>query len=293
MLLSMGLYIGGNMAKLKKDYSTDNFGNKYGSIVEVEEAQIQPKQWNPPNCFQKLTANHVRAIKSIKSNPITIINGPAGSLKTFLALKCGVELLKNGYLDHYWYIRQNIYRPNEKQKGALPGKESEKLSPLLAPVLDNLNAIMPPGELKYFLDNQKIQCSDIDGVRGRSPLNCFIHCDEAQNVDLAGLLAVMTRKSFTSKLVITGDYTGQRDLNHRDFDAFEEVCNEFKDHPDFGVVHFNKSDILRDTTLISITEGFDRIQGRRKALPPTPLERIALVAETMLTHTTTPLQNAN
>ena len=42
-----------------------------------------------------------------------------------------------------------------------------------------------------------------------------------------------------------------------------------------------------------VNEGFDRIQGRRKALPPTPLERIAFVAETMLTHTTTPLQNAN
>jgi len=268
------------MAK-KKDYSIDNFGNKYGLIMDSPEPQIQPKEWTPPNCFQKLTPNHVKAIKSIESNPITIINGPAGSLKTFIALKIGIELMKSGKYDNYWYIRQNIFRPNEKQKGALPGSESEKLSPLIAPIKDNLNAIMPPGELKYFIDNQKIQCSDIDGIRGRSPLNCYIHCVEAQNVDLAGLLAVMTRKSFTSKLVITGDYNGQRDVSHSDFDAFEEVCNEFKRHPDFGIIHFTTDDILRDPVLKSIIQGFDRIQFKkdRQGKPLTAMERVAMGIE--------------
>lgn len=265
----------------KKDYSIDNFGNKYGLIMDNAEPQVHPKEWNPPNCFQKLTPNHVRAIKSIESKSITIINGPAGSLKTFLALKIGIELLKSGTYDNYWYIRQNIFRPNEKQKGALPGNESEKLSPLIAPIKDNLNAIMPPGELKWFIDNQKIQCSDIENVRGRSPLNTYIHCDEAQNVDLAGLLAVMTRKSFTSKLVITGDYNGQRDVSHSDFDAFEEVCNEFKNHPDFGIIHFTTDDILRDPVLKSIIHGFDKIQFKRdhQRKPLSAIERVAMGVE--------------
>lgn len=265
----------------RKDYSLDNFGNKYGVIMDSSETQIKPKEWNPPTCFQKLTSNHVRAIKSIENKPITIINGPAGSLKTFIALKLGVESLRYKKHDSYLYVRQNISRPNEKDKGALPGSESEKLSPLIAPIKDNLNAIMPPSELEYYLNNQKIQCSDIESIRGRSPLNCYIHCDEAQNVDLAGLLAVMTRKSFTSKLVITGDYHGQRDLNHRDFDAFEEVCNEFKSHPDFGIIHFNEDDILRDPVLKSIIQGFDRIQFKRdrQGTPLTAMERLAMGVE--------------
>ena len=266
------------MAK-RKDYGDQDFGNKYGLVVT--QSELPSKEWHPPSCFQKLSPNHVKAIKSIKDNPITIINGPAGSLKTFLALKIGVELMRMGVYDSYWYIRQNIYRPNEKNKGALPGNESEKLSNLIAPIKDNLYAIMPPGELKYYFDNQKIQCSDIDSIRGRSPLSSYIHCDEAQNVDLAGLLAVMTRKSFTSKLVITGDYSGQRDLNTRDFDAFEEVCDEFKYHSHFGVIHFTKEDILRDTLLKSVLDGFDNIQAKRdrKPLSLSPMERIALALE--------------
>jgi phosphate starvation-inducible PhoH-like protein len=266
------------MAK-RRDYGDQDFGNKHGlAMTEIKE--LPPKEWHPPNCFQRLTPNHVKAIKSIQDKPITIINGPAGSLKTFLALKIGIELMRVGKYDSYWYIRQNIYRPNEKQKGALPGNESEKLSPLIAPIKDNLNAIMPPGELKYYLDNQKIQCSDIESIRGRSPLSSYIHCDEAQNVDLAGLLAVMTRKSFTSKLVITGDYNGQRDLSTRDFDAFQEVCYEFRNHPDFGIIHFDNDDILRDPILKSVLDGFGRIQSKRD-MNPAPLSAMERIAHSL------------
>lgn len=219
--------------------------------------------WQPPDHFQQLTANHLRVIKAINTMPITIVNGPPGSLKTFLGVKTGMQLIKDCKYDKFLYVRQNIQRPNEKGLGFRPGEESEKLSPLLKPIEDNLNAIMPPGELDYELRVKRIEGSDMEMLRGRSPLDTVILVDECQNIDFDGLKCAMTRVSQSSKLIMCGDFKGQRDMHTSDFDAFEMVCEEFATVDGFAVINLNYGDILRNPLIRRIVEGFERIEGRR------------------------------
>jgi phosphate starvation-inducible PhoH-like protein len=223
------------------------------NVIEISHG------WHPPSSFKKLTSNHYRLIQSIKSNPITIVNGPAGSLKTFLSLQTAIALVADGWFNKILYIRQNIQRPNEKGLGFLPGEKSDKLSPLLRPIRDNLEAIMPLGQLEQFLAKGLIEGSDLETIRGRSPLNTILICDESQNVDLVGLETVMTRRAESSKLIMVGDYHGQRDINSRDFDAFELVCKEFAGV--FSLINFNKNDILRADSCKDVIEGFERIRA--------------------------------
>jgi len=217
--------------------------------------------WNPPQHFKQLTPNHRRIIQAINKFPITIIHGPAGTLKTFLAVQTGLQLIKDRQYDNFLYIRQNIQRPNEKSLGALPGEEGEKLSPLLGPIEDNLNAIVPPGELSYLLRTKRIKASCIEAIRGRSPLNSILHLDEAQNADTNALKCVMTRLPESSKLIITGDFRGQRDLGGKDFDGFEEVCKVFAKNPKFFVIGLGENDIRRNPLIIDILEGFAEIES--------------------------------
>lgn len=226
-------------------------------------AKRQSNGWQPPGHFQALTSNHLRVIKAINTMPITIVNGPPGSLKTFLGVKTLHQQVKDGKLDKFLYVRQNIQRPNEKGLGFRPGEESEKLSPLLKPIEDNLNAIMPPGELDYELRIKRIEGSDMEMLRGRSPLNTGILVDECQNVDFDGLKCAMTRLSQSSKLVMCGDFKGQRDMHSSDFDAFEMVCKEFAGEDGFAVINLNYDDILRNPLIVRIVEGFERIEQRR------------------------------
>jgi phosphate starvation-inducible PhoH-like protein len=223
------------------------------------------KQWQSPPNFKPLTANHLHLLKVIERSPITIVSGPAGSLKTFLALQYGLRSMKEGEYDRYIYARQNIKRPNEKELGSLPGVEALKLDPLIAPILDNLAALVPPGELSYLSEKGKIKGSDINMIRGRSPLNSFIHLDEAQNCDLPAIKAVMTRKATSSKLVITGDFVDQKDVEGDPaFDAFEYVCRKFASHPRIKVVTLTKDDILRDELITDILDIFDDIKREMK-----------------------------
>lgn len=217
-------------------------------------------QWRSPAHFKRLTANHERVIQSIYRHPVTIVNGPAGSLKTFLSLQTSLKLIKQGQYEKILYIRQNIQRPNEKGLGFRPGEESEKLSPLLKPIEDNLNALVPPGELDYLLRAKKIEGSDIEMIRGRSPLDTILILDEAQNADLMALETVMTRKPESSKLILLGDFKGQRDLFSREFDAFELVCQEFARRSPFSVINLNYGDILRDPLIREIIDAFSNIR---------------------------------
>jgi predicted ribonuclease YlaK len=223
-----------------------------------------PHQWRSPSHFKRLTANHERIIQSIHRNPVTIINGPAGSLKTFLALQTSLKLVKQGLYEKILYIRQNIQRPNEKGLGFRPGEESEKLSPLLKPIEDNLTALVPPGELDYLLKTKRIEGSDVEMIRGRSPLETILVLDEAQNADLTALETVMTRKPESSKLILLGDFKGQRDLFSREFDAFELVCEEFSRRSPFCVINLNYNDILRDPLIREIIDAFSTIRDRLK-----------------------------
>lgn len=226
------------------------------NVVEIARG------WNPPQHFKALTPNHRRIIQSINKFPVTIIHGPAGSLKTFLAVQTGLQLIKGRQYEKFLYIRQNIQRPNEKSLGALPGEEGEKLSPLLKPIEDNLNAIVPPGELSYLLRTKRIEASCIESIRGRSPLSTILHLDEAQNSDTNALKCVMTRVSESSKLIITGDFEGQRDLYSEGFDAFEKVCKVFSNKPNFSVIGLGHQDILRNPLIVSILEGFAEIETK-------------------------------
>jgi phosphate starvation-inducible PhoH-like protein len=220
------------------------------------------QHWQQPQHFKALTANHRRMVRSIHENDITIVHGCAGTLKTFLALQTGLKLIKDRRFEKFIYARQNIQRPNEKGLGFRPGEESEKLSPLLKPIEDNLAAIAPPGEIDYLLRTKRIEGTDLEMLRGRSPLNAVIHLDEAQNTDLNGLLCVMTRLPESSKLILTGDFKGQRDIDSREFGAFAGVCREFKSHPRMAVIGFAQDDILRNELIKDILEGFDRIKAK-------------------------------
>lgn len=219
--------------------------------------------WHPPEHFQQLTANHLRVIRAINTMPITIVNGPPGTLKTFLSLKTLHQQVKDTKLDKLLYVRQNIQRPNEKGLGFRPGVESEKLSPLLKPIEDNLIAIMPPGELDYELRIKRIEGSDMEMLRGRSPLHTGILVDECQNIDFDGLKCALTRLSSSSRMVLCGDFKGQRDMHSKDFDAFEMVCKEFNGVDGFAVINLNYDDILRNPLIRHIVEGFERIEQRR------------------------------
>ena len=161
--------------------------------------------------------------------PLVIVRGMAGTAKTFYSLAVGLEkLLCEGQNE---YRRILICRPNAQfdlDIGFLPGDEQEKISPLLRPVMDNLEQLIDSNDAERYRDEAAlqdkireifargiIQAEAMNFIRGRSIAQTYLIIDEAQNMTPAQVKGVITRAGKGTKIILLGD-PGQIDRPYLD-----------------------------------------------------------------------------
>lgn len=151
--------------------------------------------------------------------PLVILSGQAGTAKTFLSIACGMDQLMDTY-EQIIATRNNV--EFDKDIGALPGDETEKVSPLLRGVTDNLRTYFkiqsgsrtshPQTDVSEvnqiigdYLDSGKISIESMGFMRGRSITNSFLILDECQNATPLQVMGIVTRAAAGCKIVICGD----------------------------------------------------------------------------------------
>ena len=88
--------------------------------------------------------------------PLVIVKGMAGTSKTFYSLAVGLEKVLNHPSGEYRRIL--ICRPNaqfDDDIGFLPGDEQEKISPLMRPIMDNLEQLIDSNEEERYKDENE------------------------------------------------------------------------------------------------------------------------------------------
>ena len=148
-----------------------------------------------------------------------IVKGMAGTAKTFYSLAVGLEKLLNNPTGEYRRIL--ICRPNaqfDDDIGFLPGDEQEKISPLMRPVIDNLEQLIDSSEEERFQDEEElsgkieevfargiIQAEALNFIRGRSFVKTYLIVDEAQNTTPNQIKGIITRAGKGTKVILLGD----------------------------------------------------------------------------------------
>ena len=143
----------------------------------------------------------------------------AGTSKTFYSLAVGLEKLLNHPTGEYRRIL--ISRPNaqfDSDVGFLPGDEQEKISPLMRPVIDNLEQLIDSNEEERYKNEAElqgkmeeifargiIQAEALNFIRGRSFVNTYLIIDEAQNMTPNQIKGIITRAGRGTKIILLGD----------------------------------------------------------------------------------------
>jgi len=142
---------------------------------------------------------------------VTLI-GKAGSGKTLCAIAAGLQQTMEdlGLYGEPSYSRLVVSRPVQplgKDIGFLPGTLTEKMSPWLTPIQDNLQFLMGNDKLtlEMYMDRGKIEIEALTYIRGRSICNAYIIIDEAQNLTIHELKTIITRVGEGTKIILTGD----------------------------------------------------------------------------------------
>lgn len=187
------------MIKLVKDNNLRGFNNVRGR-----------------NLSQKLLIHALLAPP--EQIPLVIAKGPAGTGKTMLAIACGLEDTYTGYderrYDQVLITRTNVISDNDL--GFLPGTLEEKMDPLVAPFMDNLQQIfagqgkdrdleVAKQQMDYVIQKEIVKIASVGYMRGRSISNSYLIVDEAQNMSVQQALEIVSRAGMGTKVVLLGD----------------------------------------------------------------------------------------
>ncbi len=189
---------------------------------------------------------------------VVFITGPAGTSKTWLAVYCGLLLMRQRRVSHLTFVR-TVIESASKSLGALPGEADQKMAPYLMPLMDKLEEMLPSAEVKRLINEERAEGRPINYLRGASLNAQFIIADEAQNFTVKELTTLLTRIGKYSKMVIVGD-PEQSDVNGASgLHPLAEWFNQ-PSHQEHGIhcVTLTSEDIVRSGIVRHIVEELSR-----------------------------------
>ena len=196
------------------------------------------------------TAGQKELVQSIWANDITVVSGAAGVGKTLMTLQTFLDLMEHKHIQKIVCIRL-ISDTCEEHLGALPGGKDEKLSPFLAPVVDNLKQLMKPGEINYLIEHEKIEVVPVSHVRGRTFVDCGVLVDEVQNMTNHMVLSILTRIGERSRMVLCGDPEQVDIPNRNGINYAQRLLDGLKGT---GSIYLDDSNIMRHPLIAGILQ---------------------------------------
>ncbi len=188
-----------------------------GMIKRLDYKKSSPYGVKPRNAGQYFLQEAL--MQPAEKAPLVIVKGMAGTSKTFYSLAVGLEKLLNNPSGEYRRIL--ICRPNaqfDSDIGFLPGDEQEKISPLMRPIIDNLEQLIDSNEEERYKDEAElqgkideifgrnlIQMEALNFIRGRSIVKTYLIIDEAQNMTPNQVKGIITRAGKDTKIILLGD----------------------------------------------------------------------------------------
>lgn len=206
---------------------------------------------NIPNLKEPRNDNQRNIIHSIKTNIVTIIEGPAGTGKTAISASVACELLLTNKIGRI-ILSRPIVEAGE-HLGHLPGTFEQKTSPYLYPLFAEMKEVVGEDRFNEWNAAKLIEIVPVAYMRGRTHKDCIVILDEAQNMTYKQLKLVITRIGENSKLIIDGD-VNQSDLIHHRQGGLETFINKLDNLPGVGIIKMTKADIVRHPLITTMLE---------------------------------------
>lgn len=236
MTIEKGGNVKGRVQRTRKVKETAGKGR------EISEKHLEDRKTNfvavkPMNDLQ---AEYIRMCKEL---PVVIATGYAGSSKTYIPTCIAAEKWYLGEIDKIYLLRPAV--SDSASLGFFGGSLIEKSKNWLMPVLDTLYEKLGKSVVDLAIERGDIEPIPLQVIKGRSLKNCFIICEEAEDITQKEFIKIITRGGVNSTLVLAGDIL-QTDL--KSSNGLQLAIELYGENPDlpWGFVDFNRpSDIVR------------------------------------------------
>lgn len=195
--------------------------------------------------------------ETLSNSQITICSGPAGVGKSYIAMKCAIDLLGDPTTPYEKII---IVRPAveaEEKLGSLPGDLEEKLDPYIFPSYYLLNKIIGKENREKLKEIEAIEVFALAYMRGMNIDNSILIFEEAQNSTPNQMKLLLTRIGFNSKFFISGDLEQTDRYKDKRMSGLYDAIQKFKGISDIGTHEFDSVDVVRNPIITQILKKYE------------------------------------
>jgi phosphate starvation-inducible PhoH-like protein len=190
-------------------------------------------------------------------NQITLCTGPAGVGKSYIAMKCAIDLLVDPETPYEKII---IVRPAveaEEKLGSLPGNVEEKLDPYIFPSYYLLNKIVGKDIREKLKEIESIEVFALAYMRGMNIDNSILIFEEAQNSTPSQMKLLLTRIGFNSKFFISGDLEQFDRHKDKTQTGLWDAMKKFQNFENIGIHEFEDTDVVRNPIITRILKRYE------------------------------------
>ena len=231
--------------------SSNNGDEQYRSKKEIISAIIKRKTKE-----KFLSLSQKEYYEKLHNSQITICSGPAGVGKSYIAMKCAIDLIADPNTPYEKII---IVRPAveaEEKLGSLPGNVEEKLDPYIFPTYYLLNKIIGKDVRERLKDLEVIEVFALAYMRGMNIDNSILIFEEAQNSSPNQMKLLLTRIGFNSKFFISGDIDQTDRYKDKTQSGLFDAIRRFGNMEQIGVHEFKDSDVVRNPLITKILQRY-------------------------------------
>ena len=204
-----------------------------------------------------LSENQKIYYDNLNKNQITLCSGPAGVGKSYISMKCAIDLLSDPETPYEKII---IVRPAveaEEKLGSLPGNVEEKLYPYIFPSYYLLNKIIGKTSREKLKEIEAIEVFALAFMRGMNIDNSILIFEEAQNSTPSQMKLLLTRIGYNSKFFISGDLEQTDRYKDIKQSGLYDAIQKFQNMNDVVVFNFETKDIVRNPLISKILKRYE------------------------------------